>query len=554
MPVRQVPDGGALAKLSRSPLEHPSQPPISPFARHASAGYTSDASSADSPRAPRQTSLFRTKGSQLDHRTASPDGRWPRRRSMAHRPRTSVWLLTLPAFFVLMVVASVVPRDTTESLTAEPVEWHPQRSLGAQAIRSLSESLQLRTANWNPDSEDAVRVFASLFEDMKQPGKQARVEREYGELNPQRLWNLSYAAGPSRWTVGSLDAMCEALAPADARSIAIVGNGPLTEQQRHLIQKADRVMRFNAANNMLAKERVDVWAVRYNDQAPLWYWGFKQLPENELRDVLSTVKAALFLDGPEGRPAQAVQDLLYWFPQIPVSKLLQLDLEEYTKLYVNVFDKFRGGRPRAQAEAMPSSGLVGLLAALACVQPAHQKLDLFGFNWSPKSYYMHKMGSEELMISELVRQFNITVHPPACNALYSCDEECDDKSYRIAMHGSGKSCAAQMAATRVRRELVLERRRDRARAELAQQAGYQQRRPIKKHVRVGRKNNRDRARQLTEGLRRGLEAQGHLQKLVLPQQGHPQDSEGQSQQHSNRGVSLQQQIADQMKAVFDVDW
>lgn len=85
---------------------------------------------------------------------------------------------------------------------------------------------------------------------MKKPGRQRRVEHEYGALQPQRLWNLSFAAGPSRWTVGSLNAMCETLAPEAAHRIAIVGNGPLTEQQRHLIQKADRVMRFNAANNM----------------------------------------------------------------------------------------------------------------------------------------------------------------------------------------------------------------------------------------------------------------------------------------------------------------
>lgn len=43
-------------------------------------------------------------------------------------------------------------------------------------------------------------------------------------------------------------------------------------------------------------------------------------------------------------------------------------------------------------------GFAGLLAALACVRPADQKVDLFGFNWSPKSYYMHKMTSEELMV------------------------------------------------------------------------------------------------------------------------------------------------------------
>lgn len=90
--------------------------------------------------------------------------RWHRRRTKGHRPRTSVWLLTLPAFFVLVVVASVVPRETRDSATAEELELQPQRSIGAQAIRTLSESLSLTTANWNADAEDAVKIFASLFE------------------------------------------------------------------------------------------------------------------------------------------------------------------------------------------------------------------------------------------------------------------------------------------------------------------------------------------------------------------------------------------------------
>lgn len=69
-----------------------------------------------------------------------------------------------------------------------------------------------------------------------------------------------------------------------------------------------------------------MWAVRYNDQAPLWYWGFKQLPEAELRDMLSSTRAVLFLDGPEPVHARAVQELLYWFPKMTAAKLLQVSM------------------------------------------------------------------------------------------------------------------------------------------------------------------------------------------------------------------------------------
>ena len=79
---------------------------------------------------------------------------------------------------------------------------------------------------------------------------QHRVEREYGPLDPRSLWNASYAAGADRWALGSLEAMCAALAPEHVRTVAIVGNGPLTQEQRELIRAKDRIMRFNAVNNM----------------------------------------------------------------------------------------------------------------------------------------------------------------------------------------------------------------------------------------------------------------------------------------------------------------
>lgn len=64
------------------------------------------------------------------------------------------------------------------------------------------------------------------------------------------LWNASFAAGPVNWPLGSQAAMCQAFAPADVRKIAIVGNGPLTEKDRVMIKASDRVLRFNAVNNM----------------------------------------------------------------------------------------------------------------------------------------------------------------------------------------------------------------------------------------------------------------------------------------------------------------
>lgn len=88
------------------------------------------------------------------------------------------------------------------------------------------------------------------MQDLKRPDGQAKVQAIYGSSDPRSLWNASFAASPPNWVLGSAGTMCEALAPKQVRSIAIVGNAPLTAAQRALIGTKDRVLRFNALNNM----------------------------------------------------------------------------------------------------------------------------------------------------------------------------------------------------------------------------------------------------------------------------------------------------------------
>lgn len=87
--------------------------------------------------------------------------------------------------------------------------------------------------------------------------------------------------------------------------------------------------------------------------------------------------------------------------------------------------------------------LAGLLAGLSCVELTRHDVHLFGFNWSPRSYYMHKMKAEQLMVGELIKQYNITVHPPACQGLYSCHQRCDDSAYRVGPDDTEAGCIAQ---------------------------------------------------------------------------------------------------------------
>ena len=98
-----------------------------------------------------------------------------------------------------------------------------------------------------------------------------------------------------------------------------------------------------------------------------------------------------------------------------------------------------------KAAAFPNTTTVcaGLLAALSCVR--QQAVHLFGFNWSRKSYYMHQMGAEELIVQQLRAAVPMTIHEPACAALYSCHPQCDSSDYRAAVDGLDAGCAASVS-------------------------------------------------------------------------------------------------------------
>ena len=72
----------------------------------------------------------------------------------------------------------------------------------------------------------------------------------YGKRNPAPLWDASSFGPKAKYQWGSGDQLCGILNATD--DIALVGNGPLTDEQREQISKAGRVVRFNALNNRCA--------------------------------------------------------------------------------------------------------------------------------------------------------------------------------------------------------------------------------------------------------------------------------------------------------------
>ena len=73
--------------------------------------------------------------------------------------------------------------------------------------------------------------------------------RQQGGPNPAQLWDPAVLVPNANFTVGSTRQLCSMLTGQGARDIAVVGNGPLSDDQRAASNAADRVVRFNAVNN-----------------------------------------------------------------------------------------------------------------------------------------------------------------------------------------------------------------------------------------------------------------------------------------------------------------
>jgi hypothetical protein len=73
-----------------------------------------------------------------------------------------------------------------------------------------------------------------------------------------------------------------------------------------------------------------------------------------------------------------------------------------------------------------------------------QKLHVYGFNWNKEAWFMHKMDSEQKIINRLFSGLDVTIHPTACDGMYTCHKLCDGLFYRIAKDGDKAVCEAKV--------------------------------------------------------------------------------------------------------------
>lgn len=204
---------------------------------------------------------------------------------------------------------------------------------------------------------------------------------------------------------------CAAFYTRPVRSVALVGNGPLTETQRLKIEVSDLVIRFNKLNNRFCGERLDVWLLRRAEEATLQWHGLGELAHCSTAEALEQ-NPLLWLYGgsswwfnPYSVVAAAVR-----FPQIARRLAWQgLPFAPWKNLYQTYVTPL----------GSPSTGWIGLMLALDC-KPRDAELHLYGFNWSRRHWRSHAIAAEERFVRMLADRRRLTVHETACKGLRFC--------------------------------------------------------------------------------------------------------------------------------------
>eukprot|EP00884_Botryococcus_braunii_P009557 jgi/Botrbrau1/18602/Bobra.0367s0042.1 len=194
----------------------------------------------------------------------------------------------------------------------------------------------------------------------------------WGTPRPSQLTNVSHVMGGQyAWTLGDREGFCSIIGPGSGTSnIAIVGNGPLSAEQRKAIEASDLVVRFNAMNNRLPGERTDVWFVRYMDRPPMYFWGLTQLGSRLSSEVVDSARAVVFLGGPLSslpslyRNPVTLACLRQPYLKTQDKKLFQVNITGYWHLYTQVLSwktDLRGeSRRHAFLWSPRNAGSVGL--------------------------------------------------------------------------------------------------------------------------------------------------------------------------------------------------
>ncbi|CAK0787582.1 hypothetical protein CVIRNUC_010804 [Coccomyxa viridis] len=211
---------------------------------------------------------------------------------------------------------------------------------------------------------------------------------------------------------------CSAFEGCHVRNIAVVGNGPLSAQQRSELNSGrfQVIVRFNYLNNRLPGEQLDIWVMRWGDTAKLHFWGLSQMTTEEGAEALGAADALWLMAEPRTGHAhwKALQPLYRRFPAVESMEHLMLSPQD-TRRFPGV-DRWPGTDAKA-----PSTGWLGTVYALQCAQSAGAVVHMYGFNWHDKHGDTHPHISDESKFFQQAEERGLLIiHPTACAGLRSC--------------------------------------------------------------------------------------------------------------------------------------
>lgn len=151
-------------------------------------------------------------------------------------------------------------------------------------------------------------------------------------------------------------------------TVAVVGNGPISDEDRYNIDKADCVIRFNDLKNFKHGERCDIHAIRYTDGT---FPGLNLNPKNSIILPVSPNNYAVYnssdLCNMTGLP-----------PLLIYESRLSNDLDKN----VAIFENSNCGKECIQSSSQygPSTGtaVIDLLENCNSVN----KIEVYGMNWN----------------------------------------------------------------------------------------------------------------------------------------------------------------------------
>lgn len=210
--------------------------------------------------------------------------------------------------------------------------------------------------------------------------------------------------------------LCEALHGVQCRKrIAVVGSGPISEEQRQEINTGfDAVIRFNALNNRLCGDALDIWVVHACANSsgphskpcpPHGYSGPGQLELCKTPSTLQKASQLWLLGGDQANRSALVEA----FPAAKKLDPVLINPGHWAKPYRELV-----------GDGEPSTGWIGLMLALACA-PVGGDVHLFGFNWAKGLSWKHNVYGEGAFVDTLDEAGKITLHMPPCDNLRECE-------------------------------------------------------------------------------------------------------------------------------------